>query len=104
MQRNDSPGATRAELLALLAPLGLAVAAYARALRGEFQFDDVGGILENPAMRSLARWADQAFTPGAILAGRPLTALTFVANHAAGGYDPLGYHVEIGRASCRARV
>jgi tetratricopeptide (TPR) repeat protein len=92
-----SPAAPRApvarvERLALLASLAVAVAAYARTLQGELVFDDRAVLVENPAIRSLGAWLAQAFQPGAIAVARPLTSLTFAANYALGGLQPLGYH------------
>ena len=39
----------------LALPLLLAVAAYARVLHGEFQFDDYTSIIEGPAVKDLGR-------------------------------------------------
>ncbi len=76
----------------LLVPLALAALAYARALRGEFLFDDLHAVVRNPAARDLGSWARAAW--GSLLgAGRPVTDLTYALNRAAGGLDPLGYHL-----------
>ena len=86
--RAASPG--RAVSLALLVPLGLAVAAYARVLHGEFQFDDELAIERNPAVKSLGHFLSRSAWGGA---GRPLTDLTFALDYAAGRLDPFGYHL-----------
>jgi tetratricopeptide (TPR) repeat protein len=78
--------------LAVLLPLGLALAGYGRSLAGEFQFDDVRGIVESPVVRGFWAWLEQASLLDALLLQRPLTTLTFAANYAAGRLDPLGYH------------
>jgi hypothetical protein len=79
----------KARWLAL--PLVLAVAAYARALGGEFQLDDFGSIVESPAVKDLGR-ALRGFWPALARGGRPLTDLTFALNYAVGGLDPWGFH------------
>lgn len=76
--------------LALLVPLALAIAAYARVLRGEFQFDDRTSIEQNPLVKSLSLFLREAsLRPPA----RPVTDFTFALNYAAGRLDPLGYHL-----------
>jgi len=89
----ERPSEIRSQRLALLLPVALAVAGYARSLRGDFVFDDVRGVAEAPATRAFWRWLAQDLSPATLLAGRPLTALTFAANHAVGGLDTLGYHL-----------
>ena len=84
--------AARPWLLALVAPIALALAGYSRSLRGEFQLDDYTGILENGAIKAFWPWL-RSLRPEALVAGRPLTSLTFAANYAAGRLDPLGYHL-----------
>jgi protein O-mannosyl-transferase len=79
-------------LPALAVPLLLCVAAYALALRGALQFDDGHTIVENDAL--LAPWALLASAPRRLLAGdRVLVELTFALDRAAGGLDPLPYHL-----------
>lgn len=70
-------------------------AAYADGLRGPFIFDDVVGIVYNPAIRHLAALG-KVLSPAAetaTLQGRPFLGLSFAANYALGGLNPLGYHV-----------
>lgn len=61
-----------------------------------FLFDDVPSIVENPAVRGLAAWGN-SLRPGSegglTTSGRPVVALSFVLNHAIGGYHVPGYHV-----------
>jgi len=84
--------ALRPWLPALAAPIVLALAGYSRSLGGEFQFDDYTGIFENGAIKAFWPWLG-SLRPEALVAGRPLTSLTFAANYAAGRLDPLGYHL-----------
>jgi hypothetical protein len=76
----------------LAIPLLLAVAAYARVLHGEFQLDDFGSIVQNPAVKDLGR-AWHGFWPALARGGRPLTDLTFALDHAVSGLDPWRFHV-----------
>jgi tetratricopeptide (TPR) repeat protein len=57
-------------------------------LEGAFVFDDLGHIVRNPELHSLAR-------PGRLLTGtsRPLLKLSLAANYALGGLQVFGYHV-----------
>ncbi len=64
------------------------VAIYAIALGGEFIFDDIHHIVENPSVRSF----------GTVLGGgwqetRPVFLLSLAANYAVGEYDPFGYRL-----------
>jgi len=63
------------------------VAAYWPSFGGAFVYDDLSNIVENEAIRQFwppDPWLDKG--------RRPLVALTFVANYAMGGLDPVGYH------------
>ncbi len=64
-------------------------ALYANSLKGDFVFDDLPGILYNPAIKDLGNikliW--HTFNT------RFLTGLSFALNYKLGGLDPLGYHV-----------
>lgn len=76
----------------LTAPLLLAAAAYARVLRGPFVFDDLTSVVRPGPPRPPGALAAEAW--GALWrGGRPLADLTFAANRALGGLDPLGYHL-----------
>jgi tetratricopeptide (TPR) repeat protein len=89
------PGVTRTESrtwLALLLPLALAAAAYARVLHGEFVFDDQLTGPASPTAQDLGSAAAGAwgtFWGG----GRPVTDLTFALNRRLGGPDPWSYHL-----------
>jgi len=85
-----SPAAAGRRSAALLVPLALAAAAYARVLHGEFQFDDRITVEQNPLVKSLGRFLSEA---SLLPPARPLTDLTFALNYAAGRLDPLGYHL-----------
>lgn len=90
-------GAPRGHIRLVAGVIVVAVCvAYHNSLGVPFLFDDVPSILENPAVRSFAAFAD-SLRPGAdgglTTSGRPVVALSFVLNHAYGGYDVACYHV-----------
>lgn len=62
--------------------------AHLNTMNGAFVFDDFGDIVDNERIDGLNHWST-------ILrrARRPLTELTFAANHAVGGFDPTSYHI-----------
>lgn len=69
-------------------------AVYANSLQGEFVFDDLHSIVESPHVRRL--WplsSAMSGEPGSTVSGRPIPALTFALNYAAGGLDVFGYHL-----------
>jgi len=72
-------------------PLLLAAAAYGRVLHGEFQFDDVRVVQENPALRDPVRLLGR-FGEGLLHGGRPTTEITFAASQALGGGAPWAFH------------
>jgi hypothetical protein len=81
-------GAHNQLVRACLIALGTAVV-YANSLSAPFIFDDQLAIVENPAIRTIARAATQpANTP---LAGRPIAGLSFALNYAATELDPAAY-------------
>lgn len=81
----------------LVAPIlicALTLAVYANSLHGEFVFDDLHSIVESPHVRRL--WPlpyAMSGEPGSTVSGRPIPALTFALNFAAGGLDVFGYHL-----------
>ena len=79
----------------MAAALLLAVLAYAPGLGGGWFFDDLPNIVNNPdvqpASLDIAALANAALSSPASDIGRPLASLSFVANHALGGLDPLGW-------------
>ncbi|MBK9516132.1 MAG: tetratricopeptide repeat protein [Anaeromyxobacter sp.] len=75
----------------LVAPLLLALAAYARVLHGEFVFDDLPNVVNAPAVRQLPA-ALRAFVPDLLAGRRPVTVLTLALDHAAGGLEPFTFH------------
>lgn len=81
--------------------------AYRNSLAVPFLFDDVPSILENPAVRSLRAFAE-SLRPGAdgglTTSGRPVVALSFLLNHAMGGYHVAGYHVVNGAIHAMAAL
>ena len=69
----------------------LALLPYLNGLAGDFVFDDVGVIRDNPVIQRDAPWRvfTTVYEPGALY--RPLTMLTYVANARVDG-APLGFH------------
>jgi tetratricopeptide (TPR) repeat protein len=64
-----------------------ALAAYAGAFGGSFQFDDFNVIVRQPAVHSLAAWWDSM--PGI----RPLLKLSYALSWTAGGGSTIAFHV-----------
>jgi Tfp pilus assembly protein PilF len=82
--------AVRRRLIAAAILAVAALAVYARSFGVPFLFDDLLAVPENPAIRTLS--GSLATSSETALAGRPLTSLSFAANHAAGGLAVGGYH------------
>lgn len=94
----------RAVLLGLCLVL-LVAAAHRGALNGGFRYDDHQVIVENPALRSWEplRFFTEPFLDPSTGGGgfRPLTLMSFAANHAAFGDGPLSYlAVNLGLYAC----
>jgi tetratricopeptide (TPR) repeat protein len=68
----------------------LALLPYLNSLSADFAFDDYGLVIENPGRPRSALAAFRHGEAGGLY--RPLTALTFMANEAA-GQGPFGYHL-----------
>ena len=67
---------------------------YATSVSGPFIFDDFGGIVRNPSIRSLTNLHALFSTPDATsVSGRWLTNVSFAINYAIGGLDVTGYHL-----------
>jgi tetratricopeptide (TPR) repeat protein len=67
--------------------------AYANALRIPFVYDDSAAIVSNEHIRTL-RLPDALFAARENpTAGRPVVNFSFALNYAAGGLDPIGYHL-----------
>ena len=72
----------------------LACVAYGLTLGNPFVFDDIGGIIENPALHALwPPWAAASSPPDTTPYGRPVVAWSLAANHALGGLAPTGYRL-----------
>jgi len=72
----------------------LAIVCYGGTLKHPFIFDDLGGIVENPAIRAVwPLWAPAGSPPDTTPFGRPITALTLAFNYLLGGLSPFGYHL-----------
>ncbi len=89
----SSPQARRAgavpRWVAPLALVALTFAAYWSSLWGEFVYDDLHTVRDNPGIRGLAAW--WSHLPYQL--HRPLLFLSFALNYRAGGLDPFGYHL-----------
>ncbi len=79
--------------LALVIPLALAVAAYARVLDGEFQLDDGDTVVQQPAVMDLGGFFRDHLVQGFLGGARPVTDLTFALNYAVGGLEPWNFHL-----------
>ncbi|MEC9072548.1 MAG: tetratricopeptide repeat protein [Myxococcota bacterium] len=73
--------------------------AYGNIYDNRFHLDDVYRVVENPEVRYVAPAWRHFVDPGtmstlpSIIQYRPLLPLTLSLNHAAGGYEPAGYHL-----------
>jgi tetratricopeptide (TPR) repeat protein len=75
--------------VAPLALVALTFAAYWNSLWGEFVYDDIHTVLENPGIRGLAAfWNHLPYQ-----LHRPLTFLSFAFSYRWSGLDPFGYHL-----------
>ena len=84
----------KARNFAALALVLVITAAYFNSLRGEFVFDDVPAIEENPTLRALWPLSGALSPPeNSGVGGRPLANLSFALNHAIHGTHVVGYHV-----------
>jgi hypothetical protein len=89
--KNSSHESSPATGLACVAIMLAAWAAYHNSFSGEFIFDDLPSIVDNPTIRHLG----SALSPpvsSATAGGRPVINLTFALNYALGGMNPWGYH------------
>jgi tetratricopeptide (TPR) repeat protein len=103
--RGDAPhAASSADLLARfggwLAAGVLVVAgvtAYANSFRGEFVYDDMDSIVENPYIRTLWPLSEAMSLPlsdgGETVARRPLLSFSFALNRCLLGAEPWGFHL-----------
>lgn len=67
--------------------------AYSASLKGDFQLDDFGQIVNNSRMKDLSLSLKVDSLQNFILSGRPVTAFTFALNYSKGRLDPFGYHL-----------
>jgi tetratricopeptide (TPR) repeat protein len=90
-QAGPRPGIVLAGLVLVLA----GVAAYHNSLGTPFVFDDRVAIVENRSIRDLGALGNVFWPPrtGGPETGRPMLNLSFALNYAAGGLDPVGYHL-----------
>ncbi len=77
---------------ALLAAAG--ILAYANSFRGQFVYDDIRAIVDNPHIRQVFPLGRSLTGPGdSPTRDRPVLSFTLALNYAAGGLDPSGYHL-----------
>ena len=95
MPRAPAPAASAPlgpkDAFAVGAVLVLGALAYSSSLRGEFVFDDLVQIVDNPAIRDLGSFLGPSGYR--MLPNRYVAYVTFALNYLAGGYDPFGWHL-----------
>ena len=95
MPRAPAPAASAPlgpkDALAVGAVLLLGALAYSSSLRGEFVFDDLVQIVDNPAIRDLGSFLGPSGYR--MLPNRYVAYVTFALSYLAGGYDPFGWHL-----------
>jgi Flp pilus assembly protein TadD len=81
--------------LAMVCLAALIALAYSNGLHAPFVLDDVFNVIDNPNVRKNFGDADSVGDPINVHTAylRPFAIWTFALNYAAGGVDPLGYHV-----------
>lgn len=82
--------ARRWTLSAIALIVAAGVSAYSNSFEGEFVFDDLPAIRDNPDVRHA--WPPWRVVFSETLASRPVLGLTLAANYALGGLDVRGYH------------
>ncbi len=81
-------------LLAAVVIVGAGVLAYSNTFSVPFIYDDLGDIVENPAVHGFRDAQKEPLSPGGVnLTSRPVADLTFAANYALDGLNVRGYHV-----------
>jgi len=78
---------------AALAVVVLGLLAHANGVFGAYLLDDSASIADNASIRRLGDLRAVLTQMPASTSARPLVNLSFAANYAAGGLEPLGYHV-----------
>ncbi len=79
---------------AIIAIILIGLVAYSNSLSGEFVFDDLVNIIENPSVRKLWPIGDALRAPlGSGLAGRPIINLSLAINYAISGEEVWSYHL-----------
>jgi len=79
-------------LLAGLAIVLGGIAAYAGSFSGAMLYDDLGSIVQNPAVHRLWPWAGLPAGAGLTVSGRPVLQFSLALNYALGGDAVWGYH------------
>jgi len=93
----QNPSDSRSRGIIFLAGATIAAAAaavYHDSLSGEFVFDDLPAIVDNPTIRHLWNLGSALSPPagGVTVSGRPLLNLSFAINYAISGTDVWSYH------------
>ncbi len=81
----------RNSTLAAAAVVVIGALAYSNSLHGQFVFDDLSQLVENPGIRDLGAFLGPAGYR--MLPNRFVAYLTFALNLAIGGYEPIGWHL-----------
>jgi len=71
----------------------LGTSAYFNSFRGQFLFDDLASLVDNPALQHFSTALLPPADGGLTLSGRPLLALSFAFNRAISGVEPWSYHL-----------
>ncbi len=76
-----------------IAVLFMVILAYSRTFKGEFQFDDITSVIENPYVNNMSKYLER--DPLSFITGRdrPVATFTFALNYRFGGLDVTWYHV-----------
>jgi Flp pilus assembly protein TadD len=92
--QDSGSGEGRPVRAAALCICAATAAAYSASLGAPLIYDDRIWITGNPFIRSLGSLGQVLLPPGGSgAAGRPLLSLSFALNYAAGGENPVGYHL-----------
>jgi tetratricopeptide (TPR) repeat protein len=80
--------------VAIAVIIGVGLLTYSNSFTGEFVFDDIVNIVENPSIRNLWSIKDILRAPlGVGIAGRPIINFTMAVNYAISGEEVWSYHL-----------
>uniref|UniRef100_A0A915K750 DUF1736 domain-containing protein n=1 Tax=Romanomermis culicivorax TaxID=13658 RepID=A0A915K750_ROMCU len=103
---DEMDGRTR-ELYKILIPFTLAIFSYSNSLNGNFVFDDLEAVVNNPVVAAGGRgednffqalvkydfWGHNVLSNNSHKSWRPLTTLSFRVNMVIHGMNPVGFHL-----------